>query len=333
MSDLMARNLGSPRGRRTTRVAVCLLALLTWGCRNPGIEAAGGFLSGRVLREESGTVRLLQATMAEVAQAATVSLIDTSANQTVATTVTAGDGSFVLVWPTSFNPGSQVYYLEAIKGLNNNAVGSDATRVRTMLNFVNKVPSSSLTGTGNSGVVIGKMTTAVSALADLKALSQADRLALMNTVQYDGAGGVNISLIPSNILSQSDVNTCNTLVGSLLDANADPLATLAYDPATGPTIKATGTLKPPSIASLDPSPAQAGTSLTINGADFGSSAAKVTVTLNGSVLPITSFASNRIIVTLPSGAATGNLVVTGSLGSSTTTCYIVPKVSGVTSGT
>jgi hypothetical protein len=76
-----------------------------------------------------------------------------------------------------------------------------------------------------------------------------------------------------------------------------------------------------------------GSRIVINGADFGSSSGRVTVALNGVVLPIQSFASNRIEVVLPSNAASGLLSVTNGLGKAVVNCDVVPKVSGSLPGT
>jgi hypothetical protein len=71
------------------------------------------------------------------------------------------------------------------------------------------------------------------------------------------------------------------------------------------------TVTAPSISSLSPSSDAVGASVTINGSGFGSSQGTTsTVTFNGTTASPTSWAANKIIVAAPSGATTGNVIVT-----------------------
>ena len=71
-------------------------------------------------------------------------------------------------------------------------------------------------------------------------------------------------------------------------------------------------LPTPSIASLSPTSGAVGTSVTITGANFGATQGTSTVTFNGSLATPTSWSATNIAVTVPSGATTGNVVVTVS---------------------
>ena len=66
----------------------------------------------------------------------------------------------------------------------------------------------------------------------------------------------------------------------------------------------------PSISGLSLTQGPVGAGFTINGANFGSSQGTSTATLNGAPLTVTSWIANMINVTVPSGATTGNVVVT-----------------------
>ena len=68
----------------------------------------------------------------------------------------------------------------------------------------------------------------------------------------------------------------------------------------------------PSITSLSPTSGTVGTSVTITGANFGSSQGTSTVTFNGTAASPTSWSATTIVVPVPSGATTGNVVVTES---------------------
>ena len=69
-------------------------------------------------------------------------------------------------------------------------------------------------------------------------------------------------------------------------------------------------LPPPSITSLAPNTGAPGTAVTISGANFGATQGSSTVTFNGVTATATSWSATSIGVTVPSGATTGNVVVT-----------------------
>lgn len=314
------------------RATALLAAVALWGCAGPlpgSVPQAGGVIRGRVVLDERPPARKNQATMVEVATAATVSLIDTATNETKATTVTDSNGVFQLVWDKSFVPGPDPYYLEAIKGLNNNAVGYDAVRVRTLIMFANNTVADSLTGPFS--VDVSRLSTTISILSDLLRQDTNARMGLMSQIITMQDGSLGAPGISASIMSQSDISTALALVSTVIENNVDPIASLDYD--NGPVLRASAGLKPPSISSLDPNPATAGSRIVINGADFGSSSARVSITLNGAILPIQAFASNRIEVTLPAYASSGLLSVSTGLGKAVTNCDVVPKVSGTLPGT
>jgi YD repeat-containing protein len=85
----------------------------------------------------------------------------------------------------------------------------------------------------------------------------------------------------------------------------------------------------PSISSLSPSVAPIGTSITITGANFGSSPG--TVTFNGVAGSPTSWASGSITVPVPTGATSGNVVVTVNGFASNAAPFIVGLAPSITS--
>jgi RHS repeat-associated protein len=72
----------------------------------------------------------------------------------------------------------------------------------------------------------------------------------------------------------------------------------------------TVTVSAPSITSLNPTSGGIGTSVTITGTNFGSSQGSSTVAFNGTAATPTSWSATSIVVPVPSGATTGNVVVT-----------------------
>ena len=89
----------------------------------------------------------------------------------------------------------------------------------------------------------------------------------------------------------------------------------------------------PSITSVSPSSGPVGTSVTITGANFGSTQGSSTVKFNGTVATPTSWSATSIVATVPSGAGTGNVVVTvggqASNGVSFTVTTTSPSITGL----
>ena len=69
---------------------------------------------------------------------------------------------------------------------------------------------------------------------------------------------------------------------------------------------------PPSITSVSPNSGPIGTSVTITGANFGATQGASTVTFNGIPAAPASWSATSIVVPVPAGAATGNVIVTVS---------------------
>jgi len=72
-----------------------------------------------------------------------------------------------------------------------------------------------------------------------------------------------------------------------------------------------GLIEGPSIASVNPSSGQAGTTVTIKGKNFGTSQGNSTVTFNSGVAaePASTWTDTQIVVKVPSAAISGNIVI------------------------
>lgn len=90
----------------------------------------------------------------------------------------------------------------------------------------------------------------------------------------------------------------------------------------------------PTISSLSPTSGSVGTSVTIHGTNFGSTQGTSTVSFNGVNATPTSWSSTQVKAPVPSGATTGNVVVTVSskptTGTHTFTVTGTPTISGMT---
>jgi len=101
-------------------------------------------------------------------------------------------------------------------------------------------------------------------------------------------------------------------------------------PSTFFSVSSQVELDNPIVSSVSPTAGAVGASITISGAGFGSSQGTSTVSFNGTNSTATAWSSTSITVPVPSGASTGNLVVTVSALPSNPTLF---TVNGALSGT
>ena len=88
---------------------------------------------------------------------------------------------------------------------------------------------------------------------------------------------------------------------------------------------------PPSITSLSPTSGPAGTTVTIAGANFGSTQGTSTVTFNGTAASPTSWSATSIVVPVPGGATTGPVVVrVGGVASNGVSFTVTAATSAIT---
>lgn len=81
--------------------------------------------------------------------------------------------------------------------------------------------------------------------------------------------------------------------------------------SNGSTFTVTSSSSAPTITSLNPTSGPVGTSVTIAGTNFGASQGSSSVTFyNNQTATVTSWSATSIVVTVPTGATTGNVVVT-----------------------
>jgi len=94
---------------------------------------------------------------------------------------------------------------------------------------------------------------------------------------------------------------------------------------------AVGAQATPTITSLSPTTAAVGASVTITGTNFGSPQGNSTVQFNGTTASVTAWGSSSITATVPSGATTGNVVVTVSSQASNGVNFTVVPAPSITS--
>jgi hypothetical protein len=94
--------------------------------------------------------------------------------------------------------------------------------------------------------------------------------------------------------------------------SADWIATEYNNQSSNSTFLTVGGANSPVITSLSSTSGTVGTSVTITGALFGSTQGTSTVSFDGTTATPSSWGNTSIVVTVPSGAASGNVVVTVS---------------------
>lgn len=281
--------------------------------------------------------RQVSATMGEIGTKATVSLIEARTGNTLATALTDANGSFVLSFDRSFRPGAGPYFLEAVKGLSvggaPNRAGAPLARIRTLASFQNGWTT--LTG---AGVTISSSTTTISALSSLNRLSDAENLALINSVavgQAVTAAGItmgdtynppgSLAATTSVAMSRDAVHRGWLLVNQALLADADPIGSLMLRPDGTPS--STSSLSTDGFGSqeglawgtdgwaLDPTGVSGavGATVTLAGLGLPRSTGPISIkTGNGLACTVTAASTDGTWVrfTVPAGAATGPLAVT-----------------------
>ncbi|MBO9539121.1 SMP-30/gluconolactonase/LRE family protein [bacterium] len=218
-------------------------------------------VTGRV----SFATRAAQATLGEVANAATVSLIDQSTGNTVTASITDASGNFVLTFPT-FTPQRGVpYVLEAVKGLavsgTSNRAGTSAVRLRSLL-FWNDGWQSLTNTTLNAGIVVSAATTAVATVASLKRQAgvPVTLSSLIGTVS-----GSTFSETGTGLSNASDFTPVFGFVSNAVALDQDPLRAIAYDKASGTYSLATAV---PWISGYAPKTPIPGGTVTVTGGNF-----------------------------------------------------------------
>ena len=141
-----------------------------------------------------------------------------------------------------------------------------------------------------------------------------------------GALGAQVTITGTNFGSSQGTSTVtfNGTAATVTSWSATSIATTVPSGATtgnvvvtvggvasnGVSFTVTGSGSGPTISSLSPTSGPVGTAVTITGTSFGSSQGTSTVTFNGTAATVTSWSATSIATTVPSGATTGNVVVT-----------------------
>ena len=130
----------------------------------------------------------------------------------------------------------------------------------------------------------------------------------LNSTQHDSGPAILYAYDATNISSMlysSTQNATRDAAGTAVKFTVPTISNGKVYVGTSTAVDVYGLL--PFISSLSSASGSVGSPLTITGANFGSSG---TVTFNGTVAAVTSWSATNIATSVPSGAITGNVVVT-----------------------
>src|SRR5467141_3701908 len=139
------------------------------------------------------------------------------------------------------------------------------------------------------------------------------------------AGATSASYTTPATVAADSGSTFDVVVSNTAGTVTSAAATLTVNPA----------LTVPSITSLNPASGLVGASVTIAGANFGATQGTSAVKFNGTTATATSWSAASITAAVPSGATTGNVVVTvGGVASNGVNFTVAsgPAISGISVG-
>ncbi len=237
-----------------------------------------------------------QADIGEVANAATVSLINAESGDTVSSSVTGPDGSFVLTFGGFTPVAGKAYLLEAVKGLGlggkPNRPGAPAVRIRTLV-YWNGGWQSLTNSLPGVGIMVGQATTAIATIVGLRAAAgqSPDLNSLIGKLSgssFDESG--------TGLSKVADYDPVLKLVGNALRLDQDPVAAIGFDATSGIYRLATTV---PMLVGFEPAAPAPGQTLTIKGMRFDPNAGRNIFWFGGIPAATWSVAADRGTITVP----------------------------------
>ncbi len=315
-------NFGSTQGTSTVKFnGTAATSITSWGATSIVATVPTGATTGNVVVTVSGvasngssftvvaapSITSLSPTSGAVGASVTITGTNFGATQgtstvkfngTAATSITSwGATSIVATVPTGATTGNVVVHAS---GVNSNGVAFTvlATPSITSLSPTTGAVGASVTITGtNFGSTQGT-----------------------STVKFNGTA-------TTSITSWSATSIVATVPTGATTGNVVVHASGVNSNGVAFTVLAT-----PSITSLSPTTGAVGASVTITGTNFGSTQGTSTVKFNGTATTsITSWSATSIVATVPTGATTGNVVVTVSGVASNGSSFTVVAAPSITS--
>ncbi len=294
-------------------VALSALCAATPACMSPStltvVADSSGIKDPIVLAGQVDLASLgyrTQATINDIAVAATVSVIDIQSGATVAVALTNAAGAFQFSGGALKVTAGRAYYLEAVKGLGNNVAGKDACRVRTIIKAITATTFASLSGAVvGSPVSINESTTALSIIDTLRSDVGPDNLIGSLAV---GSGGQDVFSPGSSGVASNEFTTVRSLVSQALQRDIDPFMVSASGGSYGQVYAAT-----PVVTSVSPNPVAFGRDITVAGANFEPTESGFQVLFGVQVCTVVTSSATSLLIRLPASVAPGMTAVTQAI--------------------
>jgi hypothetical protein len=258
----------------------------------------------------------------DVAVAATVSIIDMTTSETIATTLTDASARFIFAADVTGKLAVETpYILEAIKGLSSNAAGVAAVRVRTV--FLKA--TTGFYSMSQGGITLTPGTTAASIIASFEAI---DGRLLIDLFADDG---YNLIFLANDAIgmTKAKFGLVDGLARQAMSEDRDPVEAIIRDAGVyklkGGAASAINELR---LLAVSPNPAPEGGIVTILGTKLQENGYQTTVKFGTLVAPVLEAVPNGIKVRVPTGATTGTLSAVNASGTATMSMNIIPPVAG-----
>lgn len=238
-----------------------------------------------------------QATVGTVMDSATVTLLDPGGN-VLASGVSDTRGAFSLTM--SFTPALNGYYvLEAAHGKTGGAQGNPIARLRTLIKW-NGSGWLSITNTSVSGaVVLNSLTTAVAVLSALDPVNVPPSVTLGKVIATSDPAYLDAAIVFTNH-KDDEIKAMANNVLTFLNDDLDPVESIDQ--------------LAPTLTSLSASSAAVGAFVTLTGRGFIPIASRNYVYFQGAQASVYHATATKLVVSVPSGAATGKVWVSTNLG-------------------
>ena len=210
------------------------------------------------------------------------------------------------------------YRVHSVDVSNNAAVSTDATFTTAA---DTTAPTVSITSPLANATLSGTVALTATATDNVAVASVQFKVDSASTGPAITATPFNYSL---NTTALSDGNHVLTAVATDTSGNAATSASVL--------VKVNNTTPGPGITSLSPTTGLVGAAVTVTGTNFGSSQGTSTVKFNGTTATVTSWSATSIVTSVPSGATTGNVVVTVGGVASNGVSFTVTSGSGSSMG-
>jgi IPT/TIG domain/Bacterial Ig-like domain (group 2)/Galactose oxidase, central domain len=311
-------NFGSPQGTGTVKFNGTSAAITTWSATSIVTKVPTGATTGNVVVHTSGVDSAGKAFTVVPAPSITSLSISSGAVSASVTITGANFGSTQGGGTVTFN-------------------GTTATATTwSATSIVTTVPSGATTGNlvvNASGVASNGKSFAVVPAPSITSLSTSSGpVAAPVTITGTNFGSTQgTSTVMFNGTSATVTSWNSTTIATKVPTGATTGNVVVHASGVDSNGKAFTILATPSITGLSVNSGLIGANVTITGTNFGSPQGISTVKFNGTVATATTWTPTSIVTTVPSGATTGNIVVTVAGVPSAGTNFIVYVTPTITS--